>query len=102
MSKVNPDRLAGGEEMIGGVLIGLGIGRVWIHRRQAAAVFVAGALVSIGGFILLSSLKDLHPTSITLWEVMLAYSLGMSWILGRLLSGIVRRDGGSRVRARRT
>jgi hypothetical protein len=79
-----------------GVLIGLGIGRVWIHRRRAAAVFVAGALVSIGGFMLLSSLKDLHPTSTTLWAVMLAYSVGMPWILGRLLSGIVRRDSGSR------
>jgi predicted transporter len=78
-----------------GVLIGLGIGRVWIHRRRAAAVFVAGALVSIGGFMLLSSLKDLHATSTTLWTVMLAYSLGMPWLLGWLLSRIARRDGGS-------
>jgi hypothetical protein len=84
-----------GMSIFAGLLIGLGIGRVWIHRRRAAAVFVAGALVSVGGFILLSSLKDLHPTSTTLWAVMLAYSLGMPWILGRFLSGSVRRDGGS-------
>ena len=63
------------------------------QRDLAAAVFVAGALVSIGGFMLLSGLKDLHPTSTILWAVMLAYSLGMPWILGRLLSRIVRRDG---------
>lgn len=78
-----------------GVFIGLGIGRVWIHRRRAAAVFAAGALVSIGGFMLLSSLKDLHLTSTTLWAVMLAYSLGTPWILGRLISRIVGRDGAS-------
>jgi hypothetical protein len=76
-----------------GVLIGLGLGRVWVQRRWAVAVFVAGALVSIGGFMLLSSLRDLHPTSTTLWAVMLGFSLGMPWILGRLLAEIVRRDG---------
>jgi hypothetical protein len=79
-----------------GVLIGLGLGRVWVQRRWAVSVFAAGALVSIGGFMLLSILKYLNPTSTTLWAVMLAYSLGMPWILGRLLSEIVRRGGSIR------
>jgi hypothetical protein len=34
-----------------GVLIGLGIGRVWIYRREAVAVFAAGGLVSGVGFM---------------------------------------------------
>jgi hypothetical protein len=74
-----------------GVLIGLGIGRVWIHRRRAAAIFVAGGLVSIGGFLLVSKLQSLHLTSITFGAIVLVYSLGMPWILGRLISRIVSR-----------
>jgi hypothetical protein len=78
-----------------GVLIGLGIGRVWLHRRWAAAVFVAGALVSIGGFMLVSSLKDLNATPTTSWVVMVVYALGMPWSLGRLTSRVVRHDAPS-------
>jgi hypothetical protein len=73
-----------------GVLIGLGIGRVWIDRRVGVAVFVAGGLVSVGGFPLLSTLKTVQVTSSTLWAIMVAYSLAAPWILGRLISLIPR------------
>jgi hypothetical protein len=76
-----------------GVLIGLGLGRVWVPRRWAVAVFVAGGLVSVGGFIALSALKSLlDATSATLWAVMILYSVGMPYILGRLISRFVHSD----------
>ena len=78
-----------------GVLIGLGLGRVWVPRRRAAIVFVAGALVSIGGFVFLASLKALHPTTTILWSVMLGFSVLMPWFLGRLIArtcGAMARD----------
>jgi hypothetical protein len=78
-----------------GVLVGLGLGRVWVPRRWAVAVFVAGGLVSVGGFMALSALKSLDATSPTLCAVMILYSVGMPFILGRLISRFVRRDGAS-------
>lgn len=84
-----------GMSIFSGAFVGLGLGRVWVPRRWGVAVFVAGALVSVGGFLALSAVRSFDATSATLWAVMILYSVGMPFVLGRLISRIVRRPGAS-------
>jgi hypothetical protein len=81
--------VVGGSVLVG-ACIAIGIGRFPIPRRGGIAAFAAGGLISVGGFPLLSTLDSLHATSIALWTIMLAYLLGVSWILGRLISWILK------------